>query len=529
MTTFSLVLHGQNPSRIIVPGRYSHAPTGFPIVEDSALSERSLAINWTEVIAGQTYYPLMGNSPEQSVYAHSTFDFMPELLDYLAQHNPHFISQLRIADNYSRTLNRGHGAAVATPYTHCILPLTPIEVRVREIEWGIRYFENFFQRKIEGFWLPEAAVDLSTLSMLKDFGISFVVLSPTQVARVKKEGVWEKVAYSNSEDGKPPFPMINCGTPFKVNTQSGYMNVFLYDAYFAWAFAFTNYLETWTTTDLAQQIYWQKMGGHSPSVIVAVDIETFGHHKKGTCVPLIYHYLNSAAQYDQRIANLGLLLEEAQERPDEIPEIEIINPSSWSCTHGVDHWQANCGCFGNDNGWRGPLRETLNKLAHIADKLFEEVAAKYNKDPEQVRKARIDYIDVLLGKIKFSQFLRDHNFDLSGKNIDELKALQAVFNSLLPRHRMFVSCAWFFEGMGIETGIALSWADHLIRILSPQAPDLKKKFLEALEAIRNTGWRQETQGATGRDVHHKNVEEGQYYWYREWLKGREGKHPLLQV
>ena len=79
----------------------------------------------------------------------------------------------------------GHGSAMAQVYNHIIMPLANARDRVTQIRWGIADFETRFQRKPEGMWLPETAVDTETLDLLAAEGIQFTVLAPHQCARIR--------------------------------------------------------------------------------------------------------------------------------------------------------------------------------------------------------------------------------------------------------------------------------------------------------------------------------------------------------
>ena len=60
---------------------------------------------------------------------------------------------------------------MAQAFHHPILPLATAADRRTEIRWGVRDFELRFGRRPAGMWLPETAVDLTTLRLLADEGI----------------------------------------------------------------------------------------------------------------------------------------------------------------------------------------------------------------------------------------------------------------------------------------------------------------------------------------------------------------------
>ena len=78
-------------------------------------------------------------------------------------------------------------------------------------------------------------------------------------------------------------------------------------------------------------------------------------------------------------------------------EVEIIERSAWSCAHGVERWNSDCGCrLGSGPGWhqewRGPLRRALNGLRDGLDAVFEKRGKSLFKDPWAARDAYIDVV-----------------------------------------------------------------------------------------------------------------------------------------
>src|SRR5207245_6935079 len=93
------------------------------------------------------------------------------------------------ADRASVATYAGHGSAIAMPYHHTILPLSPRRDKVTEVRWGIVDFRRRFARAPEGMWLPETAVDDETLDVLASEGILFTILAPHQVERPPGDGL----------------------------------------------------------------------------------------------------------------------------------------------------------------------------------------------------------------------------------------------------------------------------------------------------------------------------------------------------
>jgi len=90
-----------------------------------------------------------------------SFDFGPTLLQWMERAAPDTYAAVLAAD-------RASGNAVAMPYHHVILPLSPRRDKTTEVRWGIADFRRRFGREPEGMWLPETAVDHETLDVLAE-------------------------------------------------------------------------------------------------------------------------------------------------------------------------------------------------------------------------------------------------------------------------------------------------------------------------------------------------------------------------
>src|SRR5256886_8324665 len=92
------------------------------------------------------------------------------------------------ADRAGVALHAGHGNAIAMPYHHTILPLSPRRDKETEVRWGIADFRRRFGREPEGMWLPETAVDDETLDVRGREGNRLTLLAPQPVERVPARG-----------------------------------------------------------------------------------------------------------------------------------------------------------------------------------------------------------------------------------------------------------------------------------------------------------------------------------------------------
>ena len=108
-------------------------------------------------------------------YAGISFNFGPTLLSWLEKARPATYRAVLEADRQSRERFSGHGSALAQAYNHMILPLANRRDKQTQIRWGVADFVHRFGRPPEGMWLPETAVDLETLELLAEQGISFTI------------------------------------------------------------------------------------------------------------------------------------------------------------------------------------------------------------------------------------------------------------------------------------------------------------------------------------------------------------------
>jgi alpha-amylase/alpha-mannosidase (GH57 family) len=132
--------------------------------------------------------------------------------------------------------------------------------------------------------------------------------------------------------------------------------------------------------------------------------------------------------------------------------VQLKPVTAWSCAHGVDRWQDDCGCGGGGGWhqkWRKPLRFALDRLRDRLIEVYETAATPLLRDPWQ---ARDEYIDVILERSRpqIENFLvRHQRHSLSpAEQIDVLRLLEMQRHALL----MYTSCGWFFEEISRPEG-----------------------------------------------------------------------------
>ncbi|OGP73719.1 MAG: hypothetical protein A2W09_01530, partial [Deltaproteobacteria bacterium RBG_16_50_11] len=422
-------------------------------------------------------------------YASISFNFGPTLLPWLEKKFPFVYRKILEADRES--LRRfGHGNAMAQSYNHIILPLANERDKETEILWGIADFEKRFQRKPEGMWLPETAVNYATLRALIKHGIRYLILSPFQALRVRP---FESKKWTDVSQGR-----IDITHPYRCFTKDAsgkkepdqFIDIFFYEGTISKDVAFGDLLREGNAfCDRFVQIYQSSKKG--PQLIhIATDGETYGHHKKFGEMALAYALDQGFHSRGLEIINYGAFLK----RFPPVEEVEIDEGpkgegTSWSCAHGVGRWKEDCGCStggrpGWNQKWRKPLREALDLLRDELGLLFEREGEGIFKD---VWEARNGYIHVLFARSPdgIKNFF-DH-YGRGGLNrerkIRGLRLLEMEKHAL----QMYTSCGWFFADVsGLESLIVLQHAARGIQIAEELAgQEIESRFLKPLTEAKS--------------------------------------------
>ena len=425
---------------VIIHGHFYQPPRDDPWL--GTIPEEPSAApfhDWNERIEHECYAPVLPS------LAALSFDFGPTLLAWMERAAPGTYAGVLDADR------RGRGA-IAMPYHHAILPLSPRRDKVTEVRWGIADFQRRFGRLPEGMWLPETAVDDETLDVLAAEGIRFTVLAPHQAERT---------------------PAGGC--PGWYTTGGGRrIALYFYDGPASHDVAFGPALSD--ATAWAERLAATK----SEVVAIATDGETFGHHHRGGAAALAQVLQKLGGRKDIVVDGFAGFL--ATHPPQE--DVRIVAPSAWSCPHGVERWRAECGCRmhperGMHQRWRAPLRAALDWLAAELHGIFEREGGSLLTDPWAARDAYGAVLGASPGEV--TGWLRGRM-----RRPDDRQARARAQELLeLERHalRMFTSCGWFFDDIaGLESVIVLRSAARAIELAGPDATRLEAGLLERLAA-----------------------------------------------
>ena len=382
-------------------------------------------------------------------FEYLSFNIGPTLMSWLEKYDRETYQQIIDADRKSCDRLNGHGNAIAQVYNHIILPLANKRDKHTQIRWGKEDFRSRFGRDPEGMWLAETAVDYATLEVLVAEGIKFIILAPSQAERCRpipteeeNDPQWHQVGGAQIDPTRPYRCFLD---------DDRYIDIIFYDGPISRDMGFSDVLNN--SSRFVSRLGLAVRGDHRASqlVSVATDGETFGHHKGGTEKCLAYAFTQEFPNRKWTVTNFAHYLSISS------PTWEvIIKPvTAWSCAHGVDRWQDDCGCGGGGGWhlkWRKPLRDSLDWLRDRLITVYDDIGHQFFRDPWL---ARDEYIQVILDRSpeNVETFLNRHSKRslAPSQQIDALRLLEMERHSLL----MYTSCGWFFEEISRPEGVQI--------------------------------------------------------------------------
>jgi len=476
---------------VVVHGHFYQPPRENPYLD--AIERQPSAHpyhDWNERIHHECYRPnafaRILNDREEVIgivnnYEFLSFNFGATLLSWLERHDVEVYQRILEADRRSCARLNGHGNAIAQVYNHIIMPLANDRDKLTQIRWGKADFRSRFGRDPEGMWLAETAVDYSTLEALVTEGIKFIILAPSQAQRCRPfptadqpQPEWHEVGGSQIDPTRP----YRCYLKAEGDL---FIDIFFYDGPISRDMGFDSALAN--AHNFVGRIGQAVRGDHCNAqlISVATDGETFGHHKGGTEKCLAYSFVSEFPGRGWTVTNYAHYL--SIDPPTW--EVELKPVTAWSCSHGVDRWQDDCGCGGGgvwQQQWRRPLRDSLNWLRDQLAIVYEDAASKLFRDPWQTRDA---YIQVIRDRAvnQVSEFLEYHQAHIlsAPERVDALRLLEMQRHCLL----MFTSCGWFFEEVSRPEGVQiLRYAARALELAGDvTGVRLEEAFIKRLDAM----------------------------------------------
>ncbi|WP_276496590.1 DUF3536 domain-containing protein [Pontibacter litorisediminis] len=473
---------------ICIHGHFYQPPRENPWLNEVELQESAAPYHdWNERISDECYARnsasriLNGSGSIIDIinnYSYISFNFGPTLLEWMEKKDPETYQAILDADKQSMRRFSGHGSALAQVYNHIIMPLANERDKHTQVIWGIYDFKKRFGRDPEGMWLAETAADVPTLEVLAEHGIKFTILSPYQAKAFRKIGDKE---WTSAEGAK-----VNPRRPYLCKLPSGKsIALFFYDGPVSQGIAFEGLLER--GEDFAHRLSstFDDNSKEPQLMHIATDGETYGHHHRFGEMALSYALDHIQ---EENLAQITVYGEYLEKHPPKY-EAQIIEPSSWSCAHGVERWRSNCGC--NTGGhptwnqeWRKPVREAFDWLRDQLSPLYEQELQKFGADPWATRN---DYIQVIMDRSEENvrQFIKSHtNRELTPEEqVRFLKLMEMQYHALL----IYTSCGWFFDEVtGIETVQDILYAARALQLAQDLfSRDLEPEFLKFLKEAKS--------------------------------------------
>ena len=493
---------------ICIHGHFYQPPRENPWLETVETQDSAAPYHdWNERVCAESYAAngaariLNGRNQIISIvnnYSRISFNIGPTLMSWLEQNAPRTYRMILDGERSSRKNFRSHSSAMAQVYNHMILPLASNRDRITQIRWGMADYERRYGRPPEGMWLAETAADTESLRLLAEHGIKFTILAPHQCKRIRPLSD-AAAAWTTTPDAT-----VDTRRPYLVRFASGAsIAVFFYNGPISRAIAFEGLLNSGEV--FAARLKAGFKDRTEPQLVhVATDGESYGHHHKYGDMALAFALSQLSKDKTVRLTNYASFLDRF---PPEY-ECEIVDNTSWSCSHGVERWRSNCGCNAGHAGWnqlwRAPLRQALDQLRDALAPLTEETGARYFRN---VWAARDAYIGVILNRTdeNTDRFFTEH----STHTLDRTERVHALELMEMQRHAqlMYTSCGWFFDDIaGIEAVQIIAYAARVLqlarRIFGDRADPVEAAFTARMAEAKSN----KPEAGTGADIYRKSVD-----------------------
>lgn len=410
-----------------------------------------------------------------------SFNYGATLLEWLEINAPATYAATIAADRASAA-RLGFGNAIAQPYHHIILPLASRRDKLTEVRWGIADFKRRFGREPLGMWLPETAMDHETLDVLAECGIQFTILAPYQVAALPPNGMPGEYRAANGKS----------------------VALFMYDGDLAHGVAFGGALNNagqWVKSILQRAVVARPEAVSATRLTaIATDGETYGHHHKFGEMALARAITDLRQRKSVTVENFASFLK----RHPPTMRVQLVEPTSWSCAHGVERWRSNCGDRVNGDKfpsqeWRAPLRGGLDVLAAGLHALFETEGREYFDDPWQAREEYGSVVGATPNELE--AFVRQRL-----TRTDRMERARELLEMEVDALRMFSSCAWFFDDIGgLEPLQVLRYAAHACELAGARDPAVRIALEESLLEYLGKAVSNDAAVGTGRDVYETKI------------------------
>ncbi|HLX56364.1 MAG TPA: DUF3536 domain-containing protein [Ktedonobacteraceae bacterium] len=447
------------PAYLCLHGHFYQPPRDDPFTGQIPIEPTATPFaNFNEKITSECYRP----NAEAGNFDDINFDLGPTLAAWLEDEHPDVYTHIIEADH--KNMQRyGVGNAMAQAYNHTILPLTSTRDKRTQIAWGLSDFQHRYGRKASGMWLAETAVDIESLDLLAQYGITYTILAPWQAAAP-----------------------IDPTEPYILPLRDGRsITIFFFNEPLSGGVSFdwdaTSNADMFVSGYLPEHLEPHKSEAGEPQLIlIATDGELYGHHKPWRDKFLTHLLRTGAPSYGFEVCTL----ERYMRMHPATKEVSLRLPSAWSCSHGMARWDTGCECTENDSSWKGDLNRALRNLAERGNLLFERYAGETLLDPWAARDA---YLPVRNGWEALESFWAQH-----GKPSVAASLVQRTLLLLEAQYYLqcsFTSCGFFFEDLDrIEPRNNIAFARRSISLVwQALGIDLQPNFVSDLRAVKS--WR----------------------------------------
>jgi alpha-amylase/alpha-mannosidase (GH57 family) len=314
----------------------------------------------------------------------------------------------------------GFGNALAHPAHHLAMPLHSRADQDVLVRWGVTTFEHRFGHSPLGMWLPNLAVNLETLDVLRANGLAFTILSQAQV--------------SGAEEGAGPYWVkLPGGDRFAVYLRDDELSNTL-----AFGIRGLGGAGRWARGKLMPI---KKEVGRL--VLIAVEGETFGYHHPGeeSFLRWLLAYEANAVGY-----TVTTLSRDLHDFPP-TAEVGVREYTAWNSARELQRW-------------RGNLRAAFDNLSARLDTIYRDYVRSLGADADSVMR---EYIRVRLG-LWTETDLHNHA-GLTALTSDQSRRLITLLQSQFHRLRMYTSAAFFYEDLNrAETRFAVADAVMALRL-----------------------------------------------------------------
>lgn len=452
---------GHGPTYLCLHGHFYQPPRENPFTRQILPEPAATPFaNFNEKITSECYAP----NAEAGNFDALNFDLGPTLASWLEETHPAVLQRIIEADR-AHVARYGVGNAMAQAYNHTILPLAPTRDKHTQVAWGLSDFRQRYGREATGMWLAETAVDLESLDIMAQHGITYTVLAPWQAATP-----------------------IDPSEPYLVRLYNGRsITVFFYNAPLSGGVSFdwntTSNADLFAGSYLPNQLEQHKLQTGQPQLIlIATDGELYGHHR-----PWRDKFLSHLIKVGAPSSGFEICtLERYMRMHPPTREVELRLPSAWSCSHGIARWDSGCECTEGDSSWKGTLRHALNNLAIRGDQLFEQYTEDLLIDPWAARDA---YLPLHNGWEKAESFWQRHGVKGRQPAAPLARRTLQLLEAQYYQQYSFTSCGFFFEDLDrIEPRNDIGFARRAISLYwLALGVDLQQDFLCDLRATRS--WR----------------------------------------